>query len=346
MFERLERLRENDRRGAEAEWRFDIRKAALLRMRAILTSIAGRELVEREPSHARSLGAFQRLAACEAFSLGSPAATVEATEATQVASFPSLAEELPLLEDLHPSWLGVSFGPVPKAVRAGREIGNGANMLQAVYPGSPADEAGLAAGDIVLGPPNESFESNNQLREWTMVSPRDVPLAIRVLRPGNDPGADQNLVVDLVLRKYPLELPELPGPPQVGEPAPELPTSLEPVVGALPDLQGRSYLLFFWATWCGPCKRAVPEMLAFSESRQLPVLAISDEDAGTVAAFLQKRREPFFESVAVDALRKSFVLYGVSGTPTILLVDPKGVIQHRQVGYNPEKGLQVEGWNW
>jgi len=63
-----------------------------------------------------------------------------------------------------------------------------------------------------------------------------------------------------------------------------------------------------------PCKSAVPEVLAMARTRGLPVLAISDEDEETVGAFLAGRTEAFFPSVAVDALRKSFIAYGVSGT--------------------------------
>jgi hypothetical protein len=45
-------------------------------------------------------------------------------------------------------------------------------------------------------------------------------------------------------------------------------------------------------------------------------------------------------------MRTSFQSFGVSGTPTLLLVDAGGVIRHRQVGYTPEKGITVEGWRW
>ncbi len=339
VWERLERLRENAQRGAEAKWRFDVRKAALHRMRIVLTTIAGRVLVDAKEGG----DTFSRLAQCEALSFGAPGTETDAL-ASPSEPFPTVAEEVSLLEELHPSWLGVTFGPVPKAVRSQREIPAGANMLRAVYPDSPAQQAGLLAGDIVLGPPDEPFESNNQLREWTMISPRNVPLPLRVLRPGDNAQLDESMVVDLILKAYPLELPKLPGPPQVGDIAPVLPTSLEPVGSELPELTGRSHLLFFWATWCVPCKRAVPEVLAFAEAKGVPAIAITDEEQGTVGEFLEGRREPFFEQVAVDTLRKSFISYGVSGTPTILLVDESGVIRSRQVGYNPQKGLQVEGW--
>ena len=55
---------------------------------------------------------------------------------------------------------------------------------------------------------------------------------------------------------------------------------------------------------------------------------------------------PAFSDVAVDPLRKSFLAHGVSGTPTIVLVDSQGVIRHRQVGYSAKEGLTADGWNW
>jgi thiol-disulfide isomerase/thioredoxin len=116
--------------------------------------------------------------------------------------------------------------------------------------------------------------------------------------------------------------------------------------GKLPGLRGRKHLLFFWATWCQPCKQAVPEVMAFAAAKGIPVLAISDEAAGTVSGYLETRQDAFFERVASDPLRRSFIDYGVSGTPTIVLVDDNGVVRHRQVGYKAEDGLTVEDWSW
>ena len=79
-------------------------------------------------------------------------------------------------------------------------------------------------------------------------------------------------------------------------------------------------------------ERAVSELMVFAAARFIPVLAISDEDAETVYAHLNKNQKAFLEEVATDPLRKSYIAYGVSGTPTIVLVDDRGVVRHRQVG--------------
>ena len=346
MWSNLERFRDHAARGAEARWRLEVRQAALRRMRTILVGIAGRVLIANDGQRDRERDGLARLQRCEAFTPGEPPDPSAAPRSDVPRPFPPLSTELALLEEISPSWLGVRFRAVTQAVRAERRLPAGANLLDAVYPDSPAEKAGIEVGDIVLGPPGRLFDAPRELREWTMTAPRGVPLPLVVVRPGETADADREFEAQLVLGPTPLDLPRLPTPPLVGERAPVLPTVLKPLGSSeLPDLKGSAHLLFFWATWCAPCKKAVPEVMALAQSRGMDVLAISDEDEETVSRFLAERAEPFIPLVAVDPLRKSFVAYGVSGTPTVLLVDGDGVIRHRQVGYG-EKGLTIEGWSW
>jgi len=172
-----------------------------------------------------------------------------------------------------------------------------------------------------------------------MTAPTGVPLRLLVLRPGEDRKNDQELEASRPA-PLPVRSPEAPGASAGARPGPSASLHLRPVGSSkLPDLRGSPHLLFFWATWCGPCKKAAPEVMALAESRGLPVVAITDEDLDKVSGFLKSRHEGFFPWVAIDPLRRSFVSHGISGTPTILLVDAEGVIRDRHVGYSPERGV-------
>ncbi len=168
----------------------------------------------------------------------------------------------------------------------------------------------------------------------------DKPAPLAVLR------GDEKIEVTLVPRPYPVEWPQLPGPPRVSSAAPAWsPLQLTPYRGILPpELRGTvSHLLYFWVTWCGPYKAALPELLDFERERKTPVIAITDE---ALDAFFAKFDRPFSEHVATDATRRAFLAYGVSGTPTFVLVDGDGIVRSYSVGYTPAKGLGIEGWTW
>jgi thioredoxin-related protein len=74
--------------------------------------------------------------------------------------------------------------------------------------------------------------------------------------------------------------------------------------------------------------------------------APTDEASDTLDVFFGAFEKPFPEPVATDELRRSFLAYGVSGTPTFVLVDGEGVIRSYSVGYSPAKSLGIEGWTW
>ena len=154
---------------------------------------------------------------------------------------------------------------------------------------------------------------------------RPAPLVVR--------RGDDEMKLTLVPKPYPVKLPELPGPPKVGTAAPSL--SLSAYRGTLPErlADGTPHLLFFWATWCAPCKASLPEVLAYEAATHTAVVAITEF-------------KPFPATVAVAELRRAFQAYAVSGTPTYVLVDGAGLVQSAATGYTPEKSLGIPGWSW
>jgi peroxiredoxin len=103
----------------------------------------------------------------------------------------------------------------------------------------------------------------------------------------------------------------------------------------LSDLQGKSWtlralrgkvvLVNFWATWCPPCRKEMPDLDALYQrfkDRGFVVLAISDEDAGKVKGLLAEKGVSF--PILLDPGRKVNELFRVGGIPKSFLYDRDG----------------------
>jgi thiol-disulfide isomerase/thioredoxin len=301
-------------------------------MQALLFRVAGMEYVQREGT-AADRAHLERLLRCEQLRL--PVA--EAGTAPQQARepFPSFEDDLAASQAVVPGWMGVQFRPTSERKRKALSLGVGAATVQAVYPDSPAEDAGLEPGDVIIGPRGRRFTEPEQLREWVMTAPLGDPVPLDVIR-----GEAARQVV-LRPRAYPRVWPKLPGPPKEGSLAPNL--GLTPYRGTPPTslAGGKPTLLFFWATWCGICKAALPDLERAAAEDGIEVVSITDEDPEQLDAFFAAHRGPFPGVVAIDEDRRTFLDYGVSGTPTFVLVDANGRVARQKVGYARAKGLEV-----
>lgn len=93
------------------------------------------------------------------------------------------------------------------------------------------------------------------------------------------------------------------------------------------DVRGKVVLIDFWATWCPPCRKAIPELNEFAKKfkDKLVVIGISDEPADTVSKFMDTT--PMEYSVGIDTTKKMMKAIGVKGIPHALVVTPDGIVR-------------------
>lgn len=125
-----------------------------------------------------------------------------------------------------------------------------------------------------------------------------------------------------------------------GKPAPDFSlTSLDGRQVNLSDLQGRHVLIDFWATWCPPCKKALPIIQSLSEGTDgLVVLTVNGEPPSVSRPFLEKNGFSF--TTLVDPGQSVAVSYGVTAIPTTFIIAPDGTVARRLVGYHTETQLR------
>lgn len=100
---------------------------------------------------------------------------------------------------------------------------------------------------------------------------------------------------------------------------------------SLSDFRGRTVVLNFWATWCGPCRVEIPSIAAFSQDHpDVVVLGIAAD--GPVGKLRAEARELGATYPVLQNDGEVFDRYGITTYPTTVFVTPDGGIRWVHTG--------------
>ena len=121
-------------------------------------------------------------------------------------------------------------------------------------------------------------------------------------------------------------------------------STLEGKTVTLADYKGKVVLLNFWASWCGPCRAEVPDLVELQEKYkdqlQIVGIVVDDDDQEAIKKFVQKYSVNYPVGLASDELRLQYG--GVAALPTSFMVDTEGRVVQKHEGLRDPVLYEVE----
>ncbi len=111
------------------------------------------------------------------------------------------------------------------------------------------------------------------------------------------------------------------------------------------DFEGQVILLNFWATWCGPCKIEIPDLVKLHEnfkgkSFQVVSIALESGSSQRIKKFAKKWKMNYPILMGNYNVAKAYG--GIRGIPTTFLIDSNGYVKQMYVGPRSYKIFERE----
>ena len=113
---------------------------------------------------------------------------------------------------------------------------------------------------------------------------------------------------------------------------------------SLAEAKGKIVLLNFWATWCGPCRAEIPDLVdlqkRYADKFEIIALATDEDDPDEVRRFVLQSGINYRVAMSSDAVRRDYG--GIAALPTSFVIDPQGRIVQKHVGLNDPSIYELE----
>jgi len=110
------------------------------------------------------------------------------------------------------------------------------------------------------------------------------------------------------------------------------------------SLRGKVVIVNFWATWCGPCRAEIPDLVALQEKYKdtLQVIGISEDEAGVdvVRRFAAEHRVNYPVAMITPEIEKLYP--GISALPTSFILDRESRVVQKHVGMLTARTTEYE----
>jgi thiol-disulfide isomerase/thioredoxin len=129
------------------------------------------------------------------------------------------------------------------------------------------------------------------------------------------------------------------------EPAPDFQlTGLNGKPVSLADVRGKIILLNFWASWCGPCRAEVPDLVdlqtRYKDRLQVIGLIVDDDDMDAIHQFVREFGINYPVAIAPAELRVQYG--GIPALPTSFILDAQSRVVQKHVGLRDPALYEIE----